>query len=98
MDLLKFNHLIASIVYIVVDVIKKNNLSIESFKKLVWPFLKAVTQGKEITAQAMYLLVINMDKLDKYIGDADMNSCILPLYLKCFDCPPKLKHLALSNV
>ena len=23
---------------------------------------------------------------------------IIPLYLKCFDCPPKLKVLALKNV
>lgn len=27
-----------------------------------------------------------------------MQACIVPLYLKCFDCPPKLKQLALSNV
>lgn len=25
-------------------------------------------------------------------------ACIMPLYLKCFDCPPKLKVLALQNI
>lgn len=25
-------------------------------------------------------------------------TCIIPLYLKCFDCPPKLKLLALKHV
>jgi hypothetical protein len=46
LDLLKFNHLIASIVYIVIDLLKKNKLANEEFKKTVWPALKAVTQGK----------------------------------------------------
>lgn len=25
-------------------------------------------------------------------------ACIIPLYLKCFDCPPKLKVLALKHI
>ena len=25
-------------------------------------------------------------------------TCIIPLYIKCFDCPPKLKILALKHV
>jgi hypothetical protein len=45
-DLLKYNHLIASIVYIVIDLLKKNRIESDSFKKVVWPNLKNVTQGK----------------------------------------------------
>lgn len=69
MDLLKFSQLIASIIYIVIDVIKKNQLSIDAFRKSIWPHLKQVTQGKEMTAQAIYILVSNMEKLEKYVGD-----------------------------
>ncbi len=25
-------------------------------------------------------------------------ACIIPLYLKCFDCPPKLKILAIRHI
>lgn len=25
-------------------------------------------------------------------------ACIIPLYLKCFDCPPKLKVLAIRHI
>jgi SCY1-like protein 2 len=46
LDLLKFNHLIASIIYIVIDLLKKKKIEEPVFKKTVWPSLKAVTQGK----------------------------------------------------
>jgi len=59
MDLLKFSHLIASIVYIVIDLLKKSKITAELFRKLIWPSLKNVTQGKEMTAQAIYLFVLN---------------------------------------
>lgn len=45
-DLLKFSHLIASIVYIAIDLLKKGKLQNDVFLKLVWPALKNVTQGK----------------------------------------------------
>lgn len=46
MDLLKFGHLIASIVYITVDLIKKERIPTETFTKLIWPALKGVLAGK----------------------------------------------------
>lgn len=58
-DLLKYGYLIASIVYIIIDLLKKNKLSADLFLKIVWPPLKTITQGKEMTAQAIYLLVYN---------------------------------------
>jgi len=51
-----------------------------------------------MTAQAIYLIVYNQEILEKYIGEADNIAYILPLYIKCFDCPPKLKQLALRNL
>ena len=68
LDLLKFNHLIASIVYIAIDLLKKSKLTQEEFRRTVWPALRAVTQGKEITAQAIYLIVFNLEVLEKFIG------------------------------
>jgi hypothetical protein len=32
------------------------------------------------------------------VGEPDLSTHIIPLYLKCYDCPAKLKHLALSMV
>jgi hypothetical protein len=58
-DLLKFGHLIASVAYIIIDLLKKGRLPSELFNKLAWPPLKAVMQGKEMTAQAIYLFVQN---------------------------------------
>lgn len=58
-DLLKFGHLIASVTYIIIDLLKKNRLPGDLFQKLVWPALKAIMQGKEMTAQAIYLFVLN---------------------------------------
>jgi SCY1-like protein 2 len=61
LDLLKFSNLIASIVFIIIDLLKKNKVQEGVFKKQVWPSLKTVTQGKEMTAQAIYLFVLNFE-------------------------------------
>jgi hypothetical protein len=45
-NLLKFNHLIASIIFIILDIMKKNMITVEEWRKLVWPDLKGITQGK----------------------------------------------------
>lgn len=58
-DLLKFGHLIASVTYIIIDLLKKGRLTNEIFNKLIWPAFKGVMQGKEMTAQAIYLFVLN---------------------------------------
>ena len=52
-----------------------------------------------MTAQSLYLLVANIEIIDKYLTPEDFISSLIPLFLKCFDCTsPKLKLLALSNV
>jgi hypothetical protein len=97
-DLLKFGHLIASVTFIIIDLLKKGRLTNGLFNKLVWPALKAIMQGKEMTAQAIYLFVLNYEVLEKFVGEADSNTYLLPLYIKCYDCPPKLKQLALRSL
>lgn len=49
-----------------------------------------------MTAQAIYLLVLNIEVFEKIVSEADISSHLMPLYIKCYDCPPKLKQLALS--
>jgi SCY1-like protein 2 len=97
-NLLKFNHLVASIIFITIDIMKKSMISVEDWRRTVWPELKSITQGKEMTAQSLYLLVSNMEVLEKFTTEESFMSSIIPLYLKCFDCPPKLKLLALRHV
>lgn len=36
-----------------------------------------------------------MEKLEKIVGLQELSQSIMPLYIKCFDCPTKLKELAL---
>jgi L-rhamnose mutarotase len=95
---MKYNTLIASIVYIITDLLKKKKMDVKTFRAHVWPALKTVTQAKETTAQAIYLFVAHYEVLEEYIGEPDVTTYVMPLYLKCFDCPAKLKQLALSMV
>ena len=60
--------------------------------------MKLITQGKEMTAHSLYLLVSNMEILQKFLKEDDFMNSIIPLYFKCFDCPVKLKSLALMHV
>lgn len=45
-NLLKFNHLVASIIFIILDIMKRNMISVEEWRKSVWTELKPITQGK----------------------------------------------------
>lgn len=60
MNLLKFGHLVASIIFIVIDMMKRGMVTVEEWRKEVWTELKGITQGKEMTAQSLYLLISNM--------------------------------------
>ena len=67
-NLLKFGHLVGAIIFILIDIMKKNMISVEDWRKNVWPEMKAITQGKEMTAQSLYLLISNMEILEKYLN------------------------------
>lgn len=60
LDMLKFSHLIASIIFITIDLLKKNKLTPELFREQIWPAIKGITQGKEMNAQSIFILVFNM--------------------------------------
>ena len=69
LDLLKFKHLIPSVVYICLETMKNGKIITEQdFKEKVWPSFKRVVQGKEMTAHSLYLFVENMEKIEKVIG------------------------------
>lgn len=60
-DYLKFKHLVPSIIYICVEVAKNGKIINGSeFIDHIWPHLKKVTQGKEMTAHSIFMLVENM--------------------------------------
>lgn len=46
LDLIKYNNLIASIVFIITDLLKKKKIEIKAFRSHVWSTLKTVTQAK----------------------------------------------------
>lgn len=50
-----------------------------------------------MTAHSLYLFVDNMEKIEKIVGLQELSLCVMPLYIKCFDCPTKLKELALHK-
>lgn len=39
---------------------KQNIVSADEFKKIIWPSFKQITQGKQMTAQSLFLLVDNI--------------------------------------
>jgi hypothetical protein len=72
-------------------------LSGAEFQKYLWTPIKTLTNSKEIPAHALYVLVDNIDLWAKFMSFQDLNSTVIPLYIKCFDCPNKLKELALKK-
>lgn len=98
MNLLKFDYLIAVVLIVLVEIIKKDIVNAGEFQKVLFTPIKSLTQSKEIPAHALYVLVDNIDLWAKYMSFADLNTTVMPLYIKCFECPNKLKELALKKV
>lgn len=66
-----------------------------AFLKNIWPKIKSVTLGKEIPAQALYDLVSNIQLFHKYITIEELQSSLVPLMIKCYECKiPKLQDIA----
>lgn len=97
-NLLKFDYLIAVVLIVIVEILKKDILNAGEFQKTLFTPIKTITQSKEIPAHALYVLVDNIDLWAKFMSLTDLNSTVMPLYIKCFDCPNKLKELALKKV
>jgi hypothetical protein len=50
-----------------------------------------------MTAHSLYLFVNNIVLFEKVVSLNDVRETIVPLYIKCFECPAKLKDLALQK-
>lgn len=73
-------------------------LSKSEFMEIIWPSLKQLISAKEITAQCLFLLVNNMQKLFEFLGSSETQANFLPLFMKCFDCGvPRLQEAILNN-
>lgn len=72
-------------------------VSTAEFRESIWPHLRKVMQGKEMTAHSIYMFVESMELLEPAVSLDSLSQTIIPLYIKCFDCPPKLKELALRQ-
>ena len=90
--------MVPSILYICIEIAKDGKIiNGAEFIDHIWPSLKKVTHGKEMTAHSIFMFVDNMALFEKTVSLNDVKETIVPLYMKCFDCPPKLKDLALRK-
>ena len=98
-EYLKVEALSPIIIQIIISILDQNTLlSKGEFGEIIWPSLKALTTGKEIPAQALYLLVSNIKILCDFISNNDLQNILMPLILKCYECGvAKLQELALLN-
>lgn len=73
-------------------------LTKDEFHSLIWPSIKSLSSGKQMPAQALYLLVQNSHLLVD-IGDIkEIQSVFVPLLIKSFECNvQKLQVLALQK-
>lgn len=99
MDFLKLEQLSPIIIQIIISILEQNTIVNKSeFNEIIWPSLKALTTGKEIPAQALYLLVSNLKIVCEFISNSDLQTFLMPLILKCYECGvAKLQELALQN-
>lgn len=100
-DLIKNEKLAASIIPIYFSLVEGEGSAIltkQEFHNVVWPSIKALTTGKGIPAQALYLLIQNSQILVE-IGDMkEIQTIFVPLLTKAFECGvAKLQILALKK-
>ena len=95
---LKIDSLIPSVLQIFIDLIESKIITKPEFIKDIWPNIKALITGKEIPAQALFLIVLNIRVFCELITKQDLQTHFMPLVIKCFDCKVvKLQDLALKN-
>ncbi len=100
-NLFKNEQLAPSILPIYFQLIENDASSIltkEEFNTLIWPAIKALTTGKGIPAQALYLLIQNSNLLIDKVDPKEIQTVFVPLLMKSFECGvPKLQILALQK-
>ena len=73
-------------------------LTSDEFNNLIWPSIKSLTAGKEMSAQALFLLIQNTNLFLDYIDIKELQTVFIPLLIKCFDCGvQKLQVLAIRK-
>lgn len=101
-NLMKTPQLSTCIIPIYISILEnKDNLSFkkDDFDYLIWPSTKTLAQGKEMPAQSLYLLVLNLKLISEFITIEDVNNIFVSLIIKCFECNvAKLQRTALKNV
>lgn len=60
LELMKFDYLVAGIVLTIIELMKKEIITVSEFQKTIWGPFKSLTQGKEISAHALYLFINNI--------------------------------------
>ena len=100
-NLMKNEQLASSIIpiyFLLIDSELTPVLNKEEFQTIIWPSIKNLTTGKNIPAQALYLLIQN-SHLIVDIGDVkEIQTVFVPLLIKSYECGvPKLQILALQK-
>lgn len=57
-----------------------------NFKLDVFPQLKTLIHGKEMSAQALYLIINKIDVFSALLSKQEMQDHFLPLFIKSYDC------------
>ena len=92
-----FSSHILSIIFILLKD-KEVFLTKEDFESIVWPSIRLLTTGKEISAQSLFLMVNNMEKLIEFLSGNEIQSFLLPIFMKCYGCGVgKLEESILKN-
>jgi len=73
-------------------------LTREQFTQLIWPSIRTIVTGKEISAQALFILMQQMEMFVGYLEIKEIESVFVPLLIKSFECGvQKLQDLALKQ-
>mmetsp|Transcript_25114 Transcript_25114/g.28700 ORF Transcript_25114/g.28700 Transcript_25114/m.28700 type:complete len:815 (-) Transcript_25114:102-2546(-) len=68
------------------------------FQENIWPPLKRLCSGKEIPAQALYIIVCDLDNLIDYLELEQLQDVIMPLMFKAYECEvPQLQEQILGK-
>eukprot|EP00826_Nyctotherus_ovalis_P042520 TRINITY_DN4380_c0_g1_i3.p1 TRINITY_DN4380_c0_g1~~TRINITY_DN4380_c0_g1_i3.p1 ORF type:complete len:583 (+),score=74.74 TRINITY_DN4380_c0_g1_i3:162-1910(+) len=84
---LTIDKLSAHVLPAIISILKKESVCSKlNFYNIVWPSMRQLCKGKEITAQSLYLIIANTEVWMKYIAMQDFQSIVLLLYQKGIDC------------
>ncbi|CAK94318.1 unnamed protein product (macronuclear) [Paramecium tetraurelia] len=97
LSLTQYDHLLTAIVQIILETMRREDIiNSTQFQSEIWPKLKQIFSGKEISAQVLYDLVLALPVFHKYISQKETQEHLIPLLIKCYECKvPKLQDLGI---